>query len=352
MTLANQRDPRYCALVLNEQTVFIVGAGASVEVGLPSGVQLTETIAKLLDFEWELDQLTNGDHLVCEALKENSRRELRSGGWDITADVAASRRICSAMTEAMSIDNYIEAHAKNRHTVLCGKLAIARAIREAERKSLLWVDHRQGAAFDPGGISDTWYQKFWQLIHQGVSAANVGRIFSGFTIISFNYDRCIQQRLFHGLKSYYHLTDEQALAALRKLDILYPYGSLGDYSNETVFGQEVDPTRLLEIASHLRTFSERMLDDECGEAMKRAVTNASKIVFLGFAFHPQNMRLISTPPTSVGKRIYATAHGISPRNEPAIIRRIKRAFGDNAACEIDHSRCSEFFGNYWYHLSD
>lgn len=58
--------------MFKSKTVFIVGAGASCEAGLPSGDTLKERIAELLDIrfnDWGSDQIS-GDRRIVKALRE------------------------------------------------------------------------------------------------------------------------------------------------------------------------------------------------------------------------------------------------------------------------------------------
>ena len=194
----------------------------------------------MLNMRWDRNQQVAGDQIICEALIHRSRVATESQNWNIEEEVNAARRIAGAMGEALSIDNYMEAHSSDPAVMVVGKLAIARAISQAERKSNVWLDLRTGDDFDPSRTKDTWYHRFWQLLHQGVTVADVQNVFENLTVISFNYDRCLQQRLFFGLKNYYDLTDAAALGALNHLNIQYPYGSLGPYTGPSSFGANYD----------------------------------------------------------------------------------------------------------------
>ena len=55
------------------KTVFIIGAGASTEVGLPVGDELKHKIAELLDIEIDFPQ-TKGDHET-PLLQENGKSQ-------------------------------------------------------------------------------------------------------------------------------------------------------------------------------------------------------------------------------------------------------------------------------------
>lgn len=56
--------------MVNNQTVFVLGAGASNEVGLPTGAELKRQIGELLDIRFERGhQMLSGDVLIYEALR-------------------------------------------------------------------------------------------------------------------------------------------------------------------------------------------------------------------------------------------------------------------------------------------
>jgi hypothetical protein len=44
----------------------------------------------------------------------------------------------------------------------------------------------------------------------------------------FNYDRCIEQYLFHALQDYYGVSPHEASAMMASLKIFRPYGKIGD----------------------------------------------------------------------------------------------------------------------------
>lgn len=336
--------------MLNKPTVFVVGAGASVEAKLPSGAELLTQVQRILDLHFHMGALRKGDNVIVEALKEISRRELGHNEWDIKDPVAACRQIAAAMDEAISIDNFVEAHSHNEHIIKCGKLAIARALASAERNSKLFVKNHNLAPLRPANLKDTWYEPFWQLIHQGVSVQNVENIFENLSIISFNYDRCIHQRLFWGLQSYFGLQPEKSLDLLSTLRIYYPYGSLGDFTGHGSFGLEMTPDRLISASENIITFSESIRDPNIQPNLELAMQSSEQIIFLGFAFHPQNMRLLSAQHDHK-KNVFATAYGIPQLNKKPIVDAIFDMFGRATPVEVDFSTCRDFFRNYWYHMS-
>lgn len=145
--------------------VFVVGAGASKEVGLPTGQELTATIATKVDILFsDFNQQTSGEHEIVAALREHVSD--RAGDHnDVNDYLRAGWRIRDAMPQALSIDSFIDAHQGDEHIELCGKLAIVRSILEAERNSSLYFDPRdRDCRLDFGAVEHTWYNRFMQLI--------------------------------------------------------------------------------------------------------------------------------------------------------------------------------------------
>lgn len=335
--------------MFNRKTVLVVGAGASVEVGLPSGLQLVEEIARLLSIKFEDGQQVSGDLEIVEALMNGSRHKNRDCVGNIDAATQAAWRVVGGMKEALSIDNYLEAHADDQNVVLVGKLAIARSLLLAERNSLLWRDRDTPIGTIIDSTKNTWYHSLWQLLHQGITRSKVSEIFENFSIISFNYDRCIHQRIVLGLMNYYGLGESEAVAIAEGVPIIYPYGSLGPF-NATAFGRSAELGSLAETASSLKVFSERIENQLCMDSIQGALSEADRIVFLGFSFNTQNMEILSIPQCNSSKRVLGTAFAIPPYNDSAIHASIKKTLGNNVDIVLDHNTCSKFFKNHWYDL--
>ena len=105
------------------RTVFVVGAGASKEVDLPVGRELTKVIALALSFRVEHGQLqSGGDESILSTLRKLADQEQVMDRRDhpINAYLHAAWRIRDAMPQSLSIDNFIESHHDERHVALCG----------------------------------------------------------------------------------------------------------------------------------------------------------------------------------------------------------------------------------------
>ena len=166
--------------MFKSKIVFIVGAGASQEAGLPTGAQLKHQIASKLNITYKVGiNLTlpdPGDGEIAWALVESVKN---TGTIDFNSYLAAAWQIRHAMPQAISIDNFVDAHSTNPGVVLCGKLGIVQAIRKAEQKSKLYIDERPGTVFNFNHqkIADTWYSKFFELLTENVRQEDIHTVF-------------------------------------------------------------------------------------------------------------------------------------------------------------------------------
>jgi hypothetical protein len=119
--------------------------------------------------------------------------------------------------------------------------------------------------------------------------------------IVFNYDRCIEHFLYHALQAYYGLNEGNATSVLERLTFYHPYGSVGPLPwmhqpRAVAYGEEVNADQFLESASQIETFTEGTDPESSAVAdIQRCAGGASRVVFLGFAFHRQNLKLSVKP---------------------------------------------------------
>ena len=140
---------------MSRKTVFVIGAGASSEINLPTGHQLKDTISKLLDIRFGYQQIS-GDRTIAGALQEFTKNADQTDG--INSYLQEAWHIRDALQLALSIDNFIEQHRDNEKIALCGKLAIVKSILEAEGHSLLYFKQdRVDSTISFKSLEKTWY---------------------------------------------------------------------------------------------------------------------------------------------------------------------------------------------------
>jgi len=316
---------------------IVVGAGASKEANLPIGVELKHQIASVLNIRVERGLQTRGDDHIIEAFRLIATTpEGRQG--DINPYLQASSMIREAMPQAASIDNFIDAHRGNEKIAECGKLAIARCILDAEANSAMRVDRSNICnKINFKGLESTWYNLFFRLLVENCQLQDIPERLSRIAIITFNYDRCIENYLHAALRNYYGIEIQEATALLASLRVFHPYGSLGPLTwtanpNAIDFGATPNTRQLLAIARELKTFTEGT-DETHSDIVeiRSTLQSAARVAFLGFAFNRQNLDLLYGPiGQSVSWRdvpVFATALGLSTSDVEIISKELNAMAG-------------------------
>jgi hypothetical protein len=339
------------------RTVFILGAGASKEINLPTGDQLTEKIAYMCDFEYRngLPVRGKGDLQLMDALRQHPQL------GDVNANLRAAWRIRDGMPLAASIDNFLDAHRADERVQLVGKLAIVLAILAAEKNSNFYRDPtRPDVPLAMTAVGSTWYKWFWRLLCDECTSDRLAARGQTVTFVVFNYDRCIEQFLLFAARAYYAMDDKTAAQAVSTIRVLHPYGVIAPLpwqnNREAVeYGTEaVAAAQLLELSRGVQTFTESAQGERIGQ-IRAAVDAAELIVFLGFAYHRQNMRLLwpaSTQNPARTRRVYGTTKGFSESDRQLITWDIESLAGiDRNQITLADKTCADLFHEYSRSLS-
>ncbi len=309
-------------------TTFIIGAGASAELNFPTGPTFLEQIADILDFRAQYDRLDSSERFSDLAIAYSRLHEIPNiSSGDPFYDAAT--RVRTAAKVSRSIDNVIDQNDDDPLVEIVGKLAIAYRILEAEAESKLRPVEGSISTFDVASVKDTWLYPLAQMLTTDVRKSQVDQIFDNVTFITFNYDRSIEAFLPSVLMAAYGLDHEVAVGIALRAKIHHPYGQVGTLGWDGADNSEVPygwlaRDRLGEISRELRTFSEKIQENEEISAMRLAIQEAETLVFLGFGFHRQNMRLLAPSHDIQARKIIASVyHEPSPAVE-TIEREITR----------------------------
>ncbi len=348
---------------MQRNIVFVIGAGASKEANLPTGLELKDKISKLLDIRFEGYQKKSGDHVIYDALRLHVEKSNEAGG-NIFSYLQEAEHISEALPLAISIDNFIDAHKDNEKIAFCGKLAIIRSILDAEKNSLLYFKRSQADSnINFSNLETTWYLPFFQILTENCGKNDLKDRFQSITLIIFNYDRCIEYFILNALQKYYRISKDEAADLVRCINVYHPYGSVGSLtqleSNSVTmdFGEDPRIEQLLPLSQKIKTFTEGT-DPSSSEilAIQRHMSKASKLVFMGFAFHKLNMQLI-TPNKNEGvdypelKNCYATTYGISESDKEVINRQINELYNREIDTKMVNLKCGNFFTEFWRSLA-
>lgn len=312
--------------VFSRNTSIVVGAGASFELGLPLGDDLRDNIAQLLNITFPdgWNQGT-GSRKICNVLRRISLED----NIDFNILLQKCWLLRDALPGSISIDNLLDAHRNDRHISSIGKLAIAEAILQAERKSSLFNKPEQSGTFRLQDLSGTWLIPLLQMLTEGVPKEESEYIFSNVSFIVFNCDRCLEEFLPKALSLYYGHDENHSNQLIRNARIIHPYGRVGELgegdSLKTVaFGsQRYD---LHKIARGIRTFTEGLRYNEHADEIKHIISRSDQVIFLGFAFHPINMDILSVSRENAIQKIFGTTIKLSDAAVRSVTGAICQAF--------------------------
>jgi hypothetical protein len=244
------------------------------------------------------------------------------------------------MPLASSIDNFIHMRRDDSVITLATKAALCSIIAEHERHLMLtaidkiadsaWLTQRidrKGVARAGDDRSSTitspkptWFQYFCEYCFSGASQTSVSEALSRVTVINFNYDRTVERFISLALQAIYNMPSAKASEFASGVKIVHPYGTLGPLTD---FGKCPSDSPS---GGQIRAFTEGVSGDATTERMGEFWLSAERIVFLGFAFHSQNMQLFSAK-GNPNATYQGTSLGLSAASIDAAVNRIDKLLG-------------------------
>lgn len=340
------------------KTVYVIGAGASYELGLPLGKDLKNLIAGRLSIN------KNGSPSGDEDIRAVMQSEVNADGVLLSQYIDQANFVAQNLPAAISIDNFIDAHRGNEQIEKLGKLAIVRSIIEAESKTELSKSIKRDKRFTYGGKDYSYLNSLFQSITENCDKEDLKQRFEGITFIIFNYDRCVEFFLAGAVKEYYGLTIAETSEIVSRITFIHPYGQVGylpwqesEENNVVEFGSsQPDIRKLPSLAESIKTFTQGC-DDETLHQISEALRQAKNLVFLGFAYHTLNMMLFN----KLGRerinnphvKVLGTAYGRGPADIEAIRSSIISIFGREPTngVTIVEETCTDLFARYSTYLS-
>lgn len=348
-----------------ENVVYVIGAGASVELGLPSGERLKEKISGALKFftnDFDKWDHSEADSHIVRTINESYAG--RNGKPSVSDSYKAARTISMAMPLARSIDNFLHSHRNNSVIVDIGKIAITKCIIEAERDSSLFklvdIQRHGGQSIDFSVLGKCWYLRFFQALFQQCTVDEIEQRLSFLTFVVFNYDRCFEYMLILALKCYFEIDIGRAAEIAEKAKIYHPYGIVGPVEwwdkGPSKFGSIPGGDSLLQSSYKIKTFTEGVtLNESHVSELQGRTYKARKIICLGFAFDPLNLEVLFKSSEHKQPHRGAFVYGTVFQRSPSDIASIQNALASLVA-NRDHQQfanvsCYEFFDTFSRKLS-
>lgn len=344
--------------MIPRKTILVLGAGASKEFGLPLGVDLIGIVKDKVDFRWEYGskRVGTGDDYILQALTESAKDR----GVDRNVYTRACGKLRGGIEFSLSIDNYLHSHSNDSELIIIGKIAIAKSILDAERRSKIYFDvNNNNQRFSVDNVSSSWIYHFIKILISNVTVENINSIFANLAVISFNYDRCFEHALFESLKLAYNLSDDRASEVMSGLSIVHPYGSVGSLpwqgGNRTVPFGDGDRRDLHRVAEEIQLFTEQRSDPDFIQFIDKHVPAAERLLFLGFGYYRQNMELISRGTTKL-PRLAGTAYGLSAVDVRSIEEDVQQRFMSPGyppvTIKLENLTCNDVITAYARFLAD
>lgn len=336
--------------MIRTKTTLVIGAGASTELQFPDGQQFLNRIAAGFDFQRLGGALETPDIAVMEGHLDKLADAARVKK---DALVEAAQTIRSAARISNSIDAILEQHGENPMVLAVGKLAIAHYTLDAEAASPLGPEPR-----DPGDLpvrgNENWLYQLSRIVVNGVPRAKADRCFDNLSLVSFNYDRSIEQYLPWTLHLAFGMgvTEARELVA-EKLKITRPYGMPGRMEWMAGDGPVADwgegePADLHAVVEQIHTASERRTQGPFLRTMAGQLVQGKRIAFLGFGFDPMNSALLFDAPFEHNPEVFVASPGASDTMRFSVLALLRRQAGikDASSVRIEDMRAWEFLRDY------
>ncbi len=261
-------------------TVLILGAGASKPYGFPTGRELLDIICKAMD----------------EVAGSSVQTLLDTGRVD--SDHISRFREHLFKSSKQSVDAFVE---RQPDFLEIGKLTIAQALLPLERHVQL---------IDICRRTDSWYQLLYNKMDSGFDEFGENRL----SILTFNYDRSLEEYLFTALKYSYNRDDKATKKVLRRIPIVHLYGQLSihpamsdDPSLTRAYGS--NPNNFVQAAEGIKIISDVDPDDDDFKLAHDLLSKAERVCFLGFGYDEMNITRLKL--TSLASRIiFGTTYGL------------------------------------------
>ena len=300
--------------MFNRPTVLVLGAGASVPFGFPTGLGL---VAQICNANYR-------NHESISPLKEQFplfQDALRKSGLS-------------------SIDSFLENRVDDFAEI--GKRTICREILSIERygKSVSKKETYLKPVYESNlfGFDGNWYRQLRDLL--GLDTDKFG---ANLAIITFNYDRSLEQFIFTSIKNSFKLSDEECASLLSRIKIVHVYGSVGelDWQNlDSGIEYGADP-KSEAIISRAANNINVIRKDEIPHTFEQAtdlLQQAQFIYFFGFGFNEDNIKRLELKKMGKNANTAGTRLGIRGETWRRVMHHLKIS-SDGGSRNFDE--------NYW-----
>lgn len=289
--------------MIETPTVFVVGAGASIEYGFPSGFDLLRQV---------LDGVTNDTAIVRQQLLAAGFRE--GDLEDFYQQLKYS--------ESLSVNTFLEGNEPQ--IVEIGKTSIATMVLHFERSC-----KETEKLFLPN-LADHWLRYLWNLMRAQCGDVNSFRR-NNVWFVTFNYERTIEYYFQTVLANAFRLSQHDATKLQKDVIPVVHLHGLVDKPEFGVGRPPISGDEIRRIATGIKVIHERIPSgDPAFDRAYRLFNDAKQICPLGFGFHPVNLERLRLRQVSEEVSLICSCYELGQAEIRAAETRIGRAaaFGD------------------------
>ncbi len=246
--------------MISKKTTFILGAGASHPFGLPTGIQLRNSILDLIG--------PANNHEIPQYL-----RIFEQCGHSYPELILF--RDTFLKSQKKSIDAFLEHRTEY---IKLGKLLIAHKLLACENLDTIYKN------------SD-WYGYFWDKLNSSFDKFDKNKV----SFITFNYDRTLENYLLSSMVALYNKSEKDCYDKLSNIPIVHVHSTIGKSKFEdpmqcTPFGKNIrDYNELILAAKTIKIIHEDIAYDIEFDLAHKLIREADQIIILGLSYDETNL---------------------------------------------------------------
>jgi hypothetical protein len=260
--------------VIKKSTTLILGAGASIPFGYPSGFQLLRAATSAA---------------MVEALVRH----------DCPLEDAQRFRDALARSGQMSVDAFLEHRSDLLHV---GKLATALALIPSESDERLFNRDQPH-----------WYDLLFAAMNAPWDEFRANRL----TVLTFNYDRSLEYYLSQALMNKFGRSADETMNAVGRMNIVHLHGCLGTLEERPYDGAVTNPELVRRAAEGIRVIHEGS-QVPAFDLAREAIQESERVYLVGFGYHPVNLKRLATRKWKSTLEVYGSAFGLTDSEMTAI----------------------------------
>lgn len=279
--------------MISDNTVLILGAGASKPYGYPTALELRKEII----------------YDLLPMLKKYANENKKVTDFDSHPFVLKIKNLIEVFNKSStsSIDLFL---SRNKDFYDFGKqiITLLLANHEIESKFREEIENR----------ANDWYFNFYDVLTKDIINPDEIKIFANnnVSVITFNYDRSFEHFIYESLINSFKSKIDEIQELMQNFKIIHVYGKLAPLPWENIDGSvEYGSTYLRDYYAEYSKNLQIIYDERKSktEEIVELISNAQKIFFLGFGFAEENLAAIGLDRSIFKKeqRIYGTAQGLT-----------------------------------------